>query len=162
MVVISLYESGSKGKSLTLERVIRELIDEGSLYSDFNSVQAGGDVRCYLETSDGKKVGVTTAGDDGNVQKEYLGFVSSVGAVDAWITATRTKGYSVEEVWKSSLGINEVYWVPKTVCDYTYKQEKGKRDNLAKAEPEEIIRKDQDVCNLLDSKRIVRLLKAMI
>lgn len=162
MVVIGLYGAGSKGKSQTLRSVIQGLVDAGASCSDPRAVQAGGDVKCCLTTMEGKKICITTAGDTGDIQKENLVFVAQFGAIDAWITATKTRGFSVDEIWNSALNVNEVFWVPKTVCDHIYKQEKGKWDNSIQVEEDEALKKDQEDCNMFDAKRIGRLLKRLI
>ena len=107
--IIALYGSSSKGKTTTLNK----LIDLLKIISDISEIkQDSKDSYAYFEIYN-KKIVVCTKGDYGYILQENISFATEHD-YDIFVTATRTKGYTVSETidFKNSENAN-LYWIPK-------------------------------------------------
>lgn len=161
MVVIALYGSANTGKTRTLRLLIDQLINQKGIFIEPTGIKPRGDVRCCIETSDKKRICITTAGDDGETQKDNKLFVANLQGVDIWITASRNSGGSVDEIWKNTsqaFPVNEVIWIHKISCEHVYRQFKGNWNNYSQVESNYVKESDYDFCNAHDAQRIARLI----
>lgn len=170
MIVISLYGSGNTGKTSTLRLVIDMLINNGATISktdpnnlDLTKLAKEADVKCCLTNTAGKKICITTSGDDGFQQTANKCFVHNCGSIDAWITASRNYGSSVDSIWDPSpFVVSEVFKVNKMNCCHIFREYGIRQYDWNRIEDVQTVKGDQDYCNQYDAKRIVRFLNKKI
>ena len=159
MKVISLFGSANKGKTGTLRYLIDDLLKNGATLIDPQVLSVEGDVRCCIRTTQNGLIVITTSGDDLANQIENKRYVKRFQNVDVWITAARNYGGSVDAIWDPSIfPVNEVMWVKKIVYNPTFKLYNANWNTYAQVEGKQIIENDQEICNLYDAKRILRLI----
>jgi Cdc6-like AAA superfamily ATPase len=170
MYVISLYGSGNTGKTSTLRLVIDMLIKDGATITksdpkqlDLSKLKKSVDVKCCLSNTAGKKICITTSGDDDFQQIANKDFVNICGDVDVWITASRNYGSSVDAIWNPSpFVVSEVFKVYKINCYHIFRELGIKQYDWNRIEDIQTVDGDHDYCNQYDAKRIIRFLKRLI
>lgn len=95
--IIALYGRSNTGKTATLKKLIKTL-EKSSVVHEDSRDYAKGDRCCVLEYM-GKKVGVTSAGDDSGILEKAFDFMVGYNC-DLYICATHTKGKTVRFVEK--------------------------------------------------------------
>lgn len=129
-VIIALYGPGNKGKSKTINLLIKLL---GGSESDKE--------RRISLTYEDKKIAITTYGDDDSQLNKNIKFFKEKSC-DILVTATRTKGKSVKtlETFEKEIG-RKAIWIAKSYLDYTLKPAKGLKESLDSSQRDAIFDK---------------------
>jgi Cdc6-like AAA superfamily ATPase len=100
--IIALYGAANTGKTTTLNYLI-DLLKKAQSLSDYSTIsiedcgdKRHADQRVVVEIQ-GLKIAITTSGDNGTELKRNIEYFKQ-NDCDIAITATRTRGYSVEEL----------------------------------------------------------------
>ena len=121
------------------------LINDGAIITfpknvDLKKYMAKTDVRCCLTTSSGKRICVTTYGDNDKMIVKNKEFVDSCNNVDVGITATRNYDSSIEAMWNHyPFSLSEVFRIPKIDCQHIYKMVGIKDKNSKIIESKQIV-----------------------
>ena len=129
-VIIALYGPGNKGKSKTINLLIKLL---GGSESDKER-------RVPLTYGD-KKIAITTYGDNDFHLNENIDFFKEESC-DILVTATRTKGGSVKtlEAFEKEIG-RKAIWITKSYLDYNPWPRKGLKESLDSRQHDAIFEK---------------------
>jgi hypothetical protein len=148
MKVISLFGSADTGKTRTLLDLVQLLLKNGSLLippEPFVFGDCDGNFLVVLAT--GKRVCITTSGDNAAIQEANLRFVENQKP-DIWITASRTRGGSCGVIFTSTiLSIDEMIWAGKTYIDSSF--------------PGSIAELEYKRCNNSDANRLEVLVRSL-
>lgn len=129
--IIALYASANKGKSTTLNK----LIDLLETVADNFEISRAKESMGYFEVW-GKKIVVCTPGDTQEIIKGNIKFTQK-HECDIFITATRTKGGTTEEIEKlTDKNSAQLVWVSK--------EDDESKNSLIAAELFSLIIKDID------------------
>lgn len=97
--IIALYGSSNTGKTATLKELIDKMLDNNySIVNEDKRDYATEDRCCVLEYM-GKKIGITSAGDDTGILEKAFDFMIGYNC-DLYICATHNKGKTVKFVEK--------------------------------------------------------------
>ncbi len=129
-VIIALYGPADKGKSKTINLLIKLL---GGSESD--------EERRVSLTYEDKKIAITTYGDDSSHLEENTKFFKEESC-DILVTATRTKGRSVKtlETFEKEIG-RKAIWIAKSYLDYDPWPRKGLKESLDSSQRNTIFEK---------------------
>lgn len=103
--IIAFYAAADNGKTSTLQKVISHFKPD---------LKMNGDQRIVIEIQN-KKVAITTFGDNAEEIEQNFKFAEQ-NYCEIWLTASRTKGCSVDMLYKIAKDhLLEIDWVKKAV-----------------------------------------------
>lgn len=141
--LLVLWGKANSGKSETISKLIDMMIDLGYKFAESDDSQDKID-RWFVFEIDGKRIGITTGGDDRkHIQKD----MERMGKCDIYVAASHIKGQTVK-LFKNLFSKENIYWIEKSRIS---------RDDGAPC-PEVLFRKS----NALQAEEMLRVLEFLI